>query len=240
MDQKPARIGRGAITKQERVYGILRERIRTGMYGPGHRIVIDQLAAECGVSALPVREAVRRVQAEGLVVFRRNSGACVAPADPQLVESMIDLLAVIEGYATAIAAPHLGAAGVACLRALTNAMEEAIGRRDSGDLARLDCEFHAVLEDHCPNSSLVALLHDLTCRLNVVGRATPFGHSGRESQTIAGYRALVDLLDASDSPSGIEQAARLCTLRHERARLASRIRVCERSDSVQPRDDESW
>ena len=123
MAQKPATIGREAVTKQERVYGVLRERIQTGEYEPGHRIVIDQLAAEFGVSALPVREAVRRVQAEGLVVFRPNSGACVAPADPELVDSMIELLAVVEGYATALAAPHLGDAEVERLRALTDAME---------------------------------------------------------------------------------------------------------------------
>ena len=92
----------------------------------GHRIVIDQLAAEFGVSTLPVREAVRRVQAEGLVVVRRNAGACVAPADPELVDSLIDLLAVVEGYATALAAPHLGRAGVARLLALTNEIDDAI------------------------------------------------------------------------------------------------------------------
>ncbi len=239
MARKPATIGREAVTKQERVYGILRQRIQTGEYGPGYRIVIDRLAAEFGVSALPVREAVRRVQAEGLVVFRRNSGACVTPAEPELADSIIELLAVVEGYATALAAPHLDGAGVVGLRALTDAMEEAIARRDSGDLARLDCEFHALLEDHCPNSSLVGLLHDVTRRLNVVGRATPFCHSGREAETVAGYRALVDLLDGSDSPSGIEQAARMRTLRHERARLANHIRVRERSESVQPLDGES-
>ena len=227
MAQNPARNRRAAVTKQERVYGILRERIQSGTYGPGHRIVIDQLAAECGVSTLPVREAVRRVQAEGLVVYRRNSGACVTPADPQLVESLIELLAVVEGYATALAAPHLGRAGVAGLRALTDAMEKAIARRDSGDLGRLDCEFHALLEDHCPNSPLVGLLHDLTRRLNAAARATPVGDSEHDAETIAGYRTLVGLLDASDAPSRIEQAARLCTLRHARARLASQIRVCE-------------
>ena len=181
MATKSAGTGREAITKQERVYGVLRERIQTGTYGPGHRIVVDQLAAELGVSALPVREAVRRIQAEGLVVFRRSSGACVAPADPELIDSIIELLAVVEGYATALTAPYLGGTEVVGLRALTDAMEEAIARRDNGDLARLDCEFHALLEDHCPNSSLVGLLRDLTCRLNVLGRATPLGTSSGEA-----------------------------------------------------------
>jgi DNA-binding GntR family transcriptional regulator len=61
MARKPATMVREAITKQERVYRALRERIQSGAYEPGDRIVIAQLAAEFGVSALPVREAVRRI-----------------------------------------------------------------------------------------------------------------------------------------------------------------------------------
>ena len=64
------------------MYRTIRERILSGDYGPGYRVVIDALAAELGVSALPVREAIRRLEAEGLVVFRPNAGAHVAPADP--------------------------------------------------------------------------------------------------------------------------------------------------------------
>ncbi len=67
------------VTKQERVYRTIRERILSGDYRPGHRVVIDSLATELGVSALPVREAIRRLEAEGLVVFRPNAGAHVAP-----------------------------------------------------------------------------------------------------------------------------------------------------------------
>ena len=70
------------LTKQERVYRAVRERILSGSYGPGFRVVIDALAEEFGVSALPVREAIWRLEAEGLVIYRPNAGAQVAPADP--------------------------------------------------------------------------------------------------------------------------------------------------------------
>ena len=58
---------RRSPTKQELVYREVRERILAGTYVPGFRIVIDALAEEFGVSALPVREAIRRLEAEGLV-----------------------------------------------------------------------------------------------------------------------------------------------------------------------------
>ncbi len=68
--------------------------------------MIDALAEEFGVSALPVREAIRRLEAEGLVVYRPNAGAQVAPADPRRLQEEMAVLAVLEGYATALAAPH--------------------------------------------------------------------------------------------------------------------------------------
>ena len=73
-------------TKQQRVYDTLRERILSGAYGPGFRLVIDAVAAEVGVSTVPVREAIRRLEAEGLVIYRPNVGAQVAPAEPELFE----------------------------------------------------------------------------------------------------------------------------------------------------------
>src|SRR5205085_4972524 len=94
---------RTGLTKQERVYRAIRERILSGAYGPGYRVVIDALAEEFEVSALPVREAIRRLEAEGLVIFRPNAGAQVAPADPELFFARMPVLAVPEGYATT---PH--------------------------------------------------------------------------------------------------------------------------------------
>ena len=74
------------MNKQQRAYTELRERILSGAYSPGFRLVIDSLADELEVSTLPIREAIRRLEAEGLVVFRPNAGAQVAPADPGLFE----------------------------------------------------------------------------------------------------------------------------------------------------------
>lgn len=66
-------------SKHERAYALIRQRILDGVYGPGQRLVIDALAAELGISAVPVREAIRRLEAEGRVVYRHNAGARVAP-----------------------------------------------------------------------------------------------------------------------------------------------------------------
>lgn len=68
-------------SKHERAYAVIRQRILDGTYRPGRRLVIGTLAAELGVSPVPVREAIRRLEAEGRVVYRHNAGPRVAPVD---------------------------------------------------------------------------------------------------------------------------------------------------------------
>jgi DNA-binding GntR family transcriptional regulator len=208
------------MTKQERVFVILRERILAGEYPPGYRLVIDALASELGVSALPVREAIRRLEAEGLVVFRPNAGAHVAPADPGLFEEEMTVLAVLEGYATALAAPQLGEEGLARLRALTDAMEEAIRREDPLGFGRLNQEFHGVVYEHCPNAALVELLRDVARRLDAIRRTVFVQIPYREAESVAEHRELIDLIAAGAPSPRIEAAARehkLATVRSFRA-----------------------
>ena len=142
---------RTGVTKQERVYRAIRERILSGAYGPGYRVVIDALAEEFGVSALPVREAIRRLEAEGLVIYRPNAGAQVAPADPGVFDEEMTVLAVLEGYATALAAPELGTTEIRRLTEINESMVEAMERLDSLRFGRLNQEFHAVIHERCPN-----------------------------------------------------------------------------------------
>jgi DNA-binding GntR family transcriptional regulator len=196
------------VTKQERVYRAIRERILSGAYGPGYRVVIDALATEFGVSALPVREAIRRLEAEGLVIFRPNAGAHVAPADPTLFDQEMTVLAVLEGYATALAAPHLGKAEIKRLSAITDSMVDAIGRLDPLTFGRLNQEFHAVIYEHCPNAALVDLLRDVGARLDAIRRTVFIQIPYRGTESVAEHRRLIALL-AEGAPVGkIEAAAR--------------------------------
>ena len=66
------------MSKHQRAYLLIRSRILDGTYAPGERLVIDALAGEIGISPVPIREAIRRLEAEGRVVFRHNAGARVA------------------------------------------------------------------------------------------------------------------------------------------------------------------
>ena len=101
------------LDEQERVYRHVRERILSGTYGPGYRVVITHIARELDVSALPVREAIRRLEAEGLIVFRPNEGAQVAASEPASSSTSRARPRSSRATATAIgrAAPQPGAPG---------------------------------------------------------------------------------------------------------------------------------
>jgi DNA-binding GntR family transcriptional regulator len=195
-------------TKQQRVYDTLRERILNGAYGPGFRLVIDAVAAEAGVSTVPVREAIRRLEAEGLVIYRPNVGAQVAPAEPELFEDELSVLALLEGYATAGAAPHLTDADIARLRETTDLMVAAMERMDPLAFGLHNQEFHAVFAERCPNRPLVEMLREVERRLDAI-RRTVFVHIPyRGPESVAEHRDLIGLLEGGARSDRIERAAR--------------------------------
>lgn len=197
-----------SLTKQERVYREVRERILSGAYGPGFRVVIDALAEEFEVSALPVREAIRRLEAEGLVIYRPNAGAQVAPAEPGVFDEEMTVLAILEGYATALAAPELSAEDVAQLTAVNDRMVVAMEQMDSLTFGRLNQEFHALIHQRCPNAALVAMLHDVARRLDAIRRTVFIQIPYRGSESVSEHRALIELLSRGAPATEIEAAAR--------------------------------
>ena len=196
------------LTKQERVYREVRERILSGAYGPGYRVVIDALAEEFEVSALPVREAIRRLEAEGLVIYRPNAGAQVAPAEPGVFDEEMTVLAILEGYATALAAPELSAADIEQLTAINERMIRAMEQMDSLTFGRLNQEFHALIHQRCPNAALVAMLHDVARRLDAIRRTVFIQIPYRGAESVSEHRGLIELLSSGASADEIEAAAR--------------------------------
>jgi DNA-binding GntR family transcriptional regulator len=201
------------VSKQERTYAVLRERILDGSYGPGYRLVIDTIARELEVSPMPVREAIRRLEAEGWVIYRANHGAQVAPLDERSWKEVMETLAVLEGYATAEAAPNLRPEDLAELRAMNEQMEEAIQQLDPMRAAQLNREFHEVIYGRCPNSYLRRELELTNQRLDTL-RSTVFVYiPSRGHASAAEHEGLLEMFEAGADPAKIERAARRHKLR---------------------------
>lgn len=195
-------------TKQERIYGALRERIIEGVYNPGYRIVIGALADEFDVSPLPVREAMRRLEAEGLVIFRPNQGAVVAPVDPALFEQEMTVLAVLEGYATALAAAEISEEDLDRLTAINREMVDAMEIMDSRQFGRLNGQFHQVIYERCPNASLVDMMNTVNDRLSLIRSTVFIQIPYRGKHSVSEHEEIIALLRDRGSATKIEKLAR--------------------------------
>ena len=197
-----------ASSKQERTYAVLRQRIVDGVYGPGHRLVIDALARELEVSQMPVREAIRRLEAEGWVTYVRNQGAQVAPIDADSWTEATATLAVLEGYATALAAPVLTSEDLARMRAINGEMLAAIEALDVLAVSQHNLAFHHVIHERCPNSHLRRELQQIEERLDTLRRSIFLYIPMRGRVSIEEHEALLALIERGADPLEIELAAR--------------------------------
>jgi DNA-binding GntR family transcriptional regulator len=113
-------------TKQEYVYQTLRSAILQGELSPGQRLVIDEISRQLQVSAIPIREALQLLQAEGLVVSSPHVGATVAPISEDEVHEVFAIMEGLETVGVRAAAARMGADEEARLRALIGEMDEAL------------------------------------------------------------------------------------------------------------------
>src|SRR5438045_8792797 len=118
------------LNKHERAYRLIRDRIECGTYQSGQRLVIDALARDLDMSQVPIREAIRRLQAEGWITYRHNSGPEVANIGLEQWQATMEVLAVLEGYATSLAAPAVGAGDIAQMRDLAQDLPQAMSEVD--------------------------------------------------------------------------------------------------------------
>lgn len=151
-------------SKADLVYEFLRERIVSAYYPPGHRLIATRIAREVGTSALPVREALNRLQAEGLVQMRRHTGTTVAPVDVTRMRELFEIRLELECYATRRAAPVLADSGARDLKKLLFAQRERVEKGDAEGYGTLDNRFHRLICVAPGNRSLVRAIDELRTR----------------------------------------------------------------------------
>jgi DNA-binding GntR family transcriptional regulator len=111
-------------TAEEQAYRYLLGRIRMGELKPGDRVVPEEVAAEIGMSRMPVRDAFRRLATQDLLTIRPNRGAVVRGLDQAAVIEVFEMRAVLEGLAAAAAMKAIGSAELRELEHRLDMMEE--------------------------------------------------------------------------------------------------------------------
>ncbi len=215
------------VTKAEQAYQILRERIMDGTFGPGQRLVIDQLGREHSISSVPWRESLRRLEAEGWVEIIPNVGALVKTFDTDSWHRTMRLLARIEGLGAALAAPRLTTEDIDDARALNAEMRQALTDFDVARFGTLNRQFHEFICSRCGDAHLSHLIHNEWTRLDMVRRSAFWYAPGRALASIAEHEGILDLIEGGADPDQVETSMRrhqLSTLEaiaHHEAALAA-------------------
>lgn len=196
------------MNKAERAYVYIKDRITDGAYGPGYRLVLGQIASDLDVSVVPVREAIRRLEAEGLVTFTANVGAQVVATDESEYQYTMETLSLVEGWATAAAATHITAEDIALARKINAEMRECLEHFDPKRFTELNHEFHAVIFEHCSNLHILDLVHRGWNRLATIRESTFSYVPGRARQSVDEHDNLMNLIEGKASAQEIEFAAR--------------------------------
>lgn len=148
-------------TRAQVILEEMRDRISTGVLAPGARLLLKPISEEFGCSEIPVREALRALQAEGLITVIPHTGAFVsAPNIDELVE-LTEVRSILEPEATVAAAPYIDAVMIAKLRDMLAEMRTLGEQNAAQEYGRLNRRFHTFILDKTPNQKMAALVKDL-------------------------------------------------------------------------------
>lgn len=189
-------------TAEGEAYAYLLDAICKGRYAKGDRLVAEEIASEVGMSRMPVREAFRRLAAEGLVTLRPNRGAVVSGLDMDDVREVFEMRSALEGLAVRLAVPNLTDRDIASLERLLEEMEEY--RDDGSEWVTRHRTFHEALCSYARRPRLMRQIHSLYSTIEPPMRLwlqfVDTQHSTRET-----HQMIIDVLRARDP----EQAERL-------------------------------
>lgn len=135
-------------TSSDRAYEALRQAILHGEFEMGARLGEAELASFLNISRTPIREALRRLGADGLVELESNRGARVASWTSDDIDEIFVLRALLESHGASLAAPLIDDQALDTLEALCHEMEELVGERDGSGVERLNSanrEFHDLI-----------------------------------------------------------------------------------------------
>lgn len=209
-------------------YRQLLEDIRNGILLPGTRLRETELADRLGISRTPVREAIRQLEADGLVTHLPRQGATIRNLDHAEIVELYEMRAVLEGTAARLAARAASDIELAELAALNADMAAATAGPPARDMNR---QFHRMLLDAARNRFLVKSMSALQKTLLILGPTT-LAEPSRVTPALAEHAAVLAALQARDGAKA-EAAMRA----HVDAALAARLRGMR--DREVPLDDEA-
>lgn len=144
------------------VFNTLRNAILTGELSPGERLMEIKLADKLGVSRTPIREAIRKLELEGLVVNTPRKGAEVANISPEDLRDVLEVRRSLEVLAISLACEKMTDETLALLYENIEAFKHSIDAKETSNIASVDVTFHDIIYKATGNNRLLQILNNIS------------------------------------------------------------------------------
>lgn len=212
------------------VFETLRDAIITQVLKPGERLMEIQLADEMGVSRTPVREAIRKLELEGLVVMVPRKGAYVAGVSMKDIHEVYEVRSALEMLAVTLAAERITEEELDALERQVLRESEEEGKKDGSldNIIYIDSSFHDIIYQAAHNQRLVQFVNILQEQLQRF-RAASLARPGRSKTALDEHKKIVEALSERNG----ELAAKLAREHIENAENAMIASMEEHGELLQ-------
>ena len=186
------------ITKNVAVYEALRKDIIEGRMKPGQKIIMSEVAKNLGLSDIPVREAIRKLESEGYVHFTPHIGAIVSELDADKIIELYLIRIELESLATRLAVDHITSGDIDFLIKKNHDMERAVKAEKYEKLGALNKEFHLRIYQAAPYPTLTQLIEDLWDKMERTQCVFSFVPD-RASASVEEHKKIIEALKAGDT-----------------------------------------
>ncbi|MCD7724618.1 MAG: GntR family transcriptional regulator [Clostridiales bacterium] len=144
------------------VFNTLRKAILTGELKPGERLMEIHLANQLGVSRTPIREAIRKLELEGLVIMIPRRGAEVAQITEKSLRDVLEVRRALDALCVELACERISADEIGQLKKACDAFEYATKTKDATTIAEADVALHDIIVQATRNRRLIQLINNLS------------------------------------------------------------------------------
>ncbi|NKL38713.1 FCD domain-containing protein [Rhizobium leguminosarum bv. viciae] len=186
--KRPPRLG-------DEVYNSIYDQLMSQVILPGAKISIDNLGRELGVSQTPIREALSRLEADGLVVRAYRAYSAAPQMDLERFDNLRELRMLLEPVTANKAALRITESQLNELKLVAQKMRSKSDRSDYGEFARLDQQFHDVIAQASGNALIAETLAKLHSHMHLFRL---FHHQQATSESVAEHDVLIEALSVHD------------------------------------------
>jgi DNA-binding GntR family transcriptional regulator len=183
---------------REQVYKSLKASILNGVLAPNKRLIEEKLAGEMGTSRTPVREAIQKLEKEGLIHKLPKGGFAVSMVTEEDIEEVFGIRSVLEGYAGYLATSRATDDDIRFLEEIVKREEEYLTKKDTEEIIRLNTEFHETLYGAAKSSKLYTIINDLRDYIYRY-RIIIFRYEGMAEISIKDHKDMIGLMKVKNA-----------------------------------------